>query len=219
MNRYYAVLIDEVRAQGGVVANIVGDSLLAIWAGPALNAELCRRACTTALNISRQIDSLDEFCAQLPTCFAVHGGSFSLGNLGATGHFEYSPVGDIINTTARIEKYNRKLGTRHLASDVVVKHLATPDELITTQQLGTFSLHNKEQALDVWQFGPSDKGFTLNNSVYRRSFKQALGALQDGDTQHACKLFSQLAHRFPEDGPSRYYHQLCEASIHSLSNS
>ena len=40
-----------------------------------------------------------------------------VGNVGGSGRFAYSVVGDSVNTAARLESLNKQLGTRILASD------------------------------------------------------------------------------------------------------
>ncbi|HEY7771756.1 MAG TPA: adenylate/guanylate cyclase domain-containing protein [Marinagarivorans sp.] len=145
MNRYYEQLVSAVNKNGGTVANIVGDSLTAIWTGPHIDSDMCERALRTVLDMQSAIDTHPQLTQHLPTCYALHGGQFSLGNLGAAGHFEYSPVGDIINTTSRIEHFNRELDTCLLLSQAIAAHLAPAPLNHHIVGLGNFALRNKKQ--------------------------------------------------------------------------
>lgn len=211
MNRYYTVLIEEVEKHEGMVANIVGDSLLALWIGPTINAELCEKACLTAMDVAKRIDAITDLCATLPTCFAVHAGMFSLGNLGASGHFEYAPVGDIINTTAHIEKLNRALGTRKLVSSIVMENLSAAFQAtVPARYLGRFKLHNKSNtvelsSIDCFSAKPRESPFDLNSH-----FSCALKHYQAADYALARILFSQILEHCPNDGPTLYYYSKCE---------
>ncbi len=49
MNRYFQILFDPVKKHGGVISNVVGDSVLAIWVAPQPDSELRRQACSAAL--------------------------------------------------------------------------------------------------------------------------------------------------------------------------
>lgn len=129
MNRYYREVVAEVERHGGVVANIVGDGLLALWptanSAIAINADnsaqkQAARACRAALAIVAASDGMSATLGEpLTTCVGIHCGAVSLGHLGAGQHFEYAPVGDAINTTARVEAYNRQLQSRILLSEPV----------------------------------------------------------------------------------------------------
>jgi len=123
MNRYYREIVDEVERHGGVVANIVGDGLLALWPIPDRQLvidEPAVQACRAALAIVAASDRMSTTLGEsLETCVGIHCGAVSLGNLGAGQHLEYAPVGDTINTTSRVEAYNRQLRTRILLTEPV----------------------------------------------------------------------------------------------------
>jgi len=146
LNAYYGCIIDIVNENGGAVANIVGDSLLAVWSCEKLDRALCETALETARKIIHNLHSPADGEAYFPTSIALHCGEFSLGHLGARNHFEYSPVGDIVNTTSRIEQLNRKLGTEILCSEDFASQL----EPQVTQYQGKFELKNKQQPLGIY---------------------------------------------------------------------
>ena len=150
MNGYYKELIAAVQNNGGTIGNIVGDSLMAMWTGPKIDAAMCQRAMQAVLDIQQAITKNPEFATHLPTCSALHGGQFSLGNLGAQGHFEYSPVGDIINTVSRIEHFNRELGTEFLFSQAIADQLTTPLAQHIKLNLGEFALRNKCEKISLY---------------------------------------------------------------------
>lgn len=162
MNRYYREVVAEVERQGGVVANIVGDGLLALWPKPdhqqADNTDnsggkAAAHACHAALAIVAASDRMSTTLGEpLATCVGIHCGALSLGNLGAGQHFEYAPVGDTINTTSRVEAYNRQLHTRILLTEPVRSWLAqcwpTPFSL---RSHGSAALKGKREPLGLYE--------------------------------------------------------------------
>ncbi|BCD96660.1 CHASE2 domain-containing protein [Marinagarivorans cellulosilyticus] len=150
MNGYYKELIGAVQNNGGTIGNIVGDSLMAMWTGPKIDTAMCQQAMQAVLDIQQAITNTPAFASQLPTCSALHGGQFSLGNLGAQGHFEYSPVGDIINTVSRIEHFNRELGTEFLFSQAIAEQLTTASTPHIKLKLGEFALRNKSEKTSLY---------------------------------------------------------------------
>lgn len=150
LNRYYKKLIDVVNKNNGAVANIVGDSLLAVWTAEQLDNGICETALATASEIMATLQNTQDTENNFPTSIALHCGEFSLGHLGAGNHFEYSPVGDIVNTTSRIEQLNRKLGTTILCSAHFVR--TRGEEGMRYQ--GEFVLKNKQEPLVLYAYQP-----------------------------------------------------------------
>jgi len=156
MNRYYREIVDEVERHGGVVANIVGDGLLALWPIPDRQTEIeepAVQACRAALAIVAVSDHMSTTLGEsLETCVGIHCGAVSLGNLGAGRHLEYAPVGDTINTTSRVEAYNRQLRTRILLTEPVhqwlLRYLPIPFLL---RDHGSAILKGKRDSLGLYE--------------------------------------------------------------------
>jgi adenylate cyclase len=206
MNRYYAVLIQVVKENGGFIGNLVGDGMLALWTGPTITPSMCASALQTVLEIRRRLAQEPDLANQLPTCFGLHGGQFSLGNLGSSGHFEYSPVGDMINTASRIEHFNRNLGTCLLCSGPVAEQLAAQDA--TDQKLrylGNFQLRNRSESVALYTYETVPEPLSAG-------FKQAFENYQNQNFGLALAQFSHLVNAFA-DGPSAYYAQLCHQQL------
>jgi len=204
MNRYYAVLIQVVKENGGFIGNLVGDGMLALWTGPAITPQMCTSALQAALEIRRRLALEPDLQNQLPTCFGLHGGQFSLGNLGSSGHFEYSPVGDMINTASRIEHFNRNLGTQVLCSGPVAEHLIS-SPTAKLRFLGNFQLRNKAESVPIYCHCAHEEPLLIQ-------FKQAYENYQNQNFGLALTLFTQMADEFA-DGPSAYYANLCRQQL------
>ncbi|MDZ7924438.1 MAG: adenylate/guanylate cyclase domain-containing protein [Marinagarivorans sp.] len=208
MNRYYEQLIAIVKSHNGTIGNIVGDSLMAIWTAPALTTAMCQQAFKAVQDIQQKVSGDSEFAVHLPTCAALHGGQFSLGNLGGTGHYEYSPVGDIINTVSRIEAFNRNLNTTFLCSSVIYDYLAAVPNHHGLCPLGQFALRNKKDAVALF----TSLETSNNSCVASELFARALAYFEAKDFDRALTLFNELqAHELA--GPSEYYINSCLANI------
>lgn len=146
MNQYYTILNQTVSEHGGQVVNILGDGLLAIWTDKSGPSSAKRNACKAALDI---IKTTDQFCQRtnksLTTCIGIHYGPASVGDLGSDKHFEYAPVGDTVNTTAKIEAYNRGINTRILISESIYNND------IKTKTIGETSLPGKQKPVYLYE--------------------------------------------------------------------
>ncbi len=212
MNRYYPILLKEVKERGGIIGNIVGDSMLALWTGAEVSESMCEQALSAAIAIQKNLTKakLDK---TLPTGFALHGGQFSLGNLGAQEHFEYSPVGDIINTTSRIEPMNRKLDTKLLCSHLVYKLLANSSYQKQFRYVGQFDMHNKASSFELFAFEGMQDAVDLLPDGLQSLFAEAIASFEDEKTDHALQLFGSVLDKSPNHGPSRYYKNLIQNRI------
>ena len=200
LNRYYERLMSFIKEENGVVANIVGDSLLAFWIAKTSEEEAAAQAMRTALKIADIMNKPSQEDINLPTSVAIHGGEFSLGNLGGLDHFEFSPVGDIVNTVSRIEPLNRKLGTKILVSSNVAEKIIAAN----LRYVGKFALKNKSSDTLVYEL----KSTPIDPQI-KEAFSQALYHFEEQDYPKAELCFNRLLEELPEDGPCRYYLTEC----------
>ncbi|MFT5960832.1 MAG: adenylate cyclase [Burkholderiaceae bacterium] len=208
MNRYYATLFAPVAARGGIVSDVKGDAMLAIWTG--YDADRCLRAnaCHAALDIQHSIQS-DSASPVLPTRIGLDVGPLTLGNVGAGQHYEYRAVGDTVNTASRIESLNRQLGTSVLASAAVIEGL---DEFVL-RPLGTFLLSGKSVPVTVCELRARCDTQASQDRWLCDAFAGALDAFCQQRWQEAVADFSRILEIMPKDGPSRFYLHQCVRNI------
>lgn len=201
MNRYFAAVFQPVKEHQGVISNIIGDAVLAFWVATGDEADLHLKACEAALAVSRSVATFNAAVGadmQLPIRIGLHAGRILIGNFGAADHYEYRPVGDIVNTATRLEGLNKLVGTRILASGEVMKDLKG----IPARCLGDFLFVGKSQPLAVYAPGMDENS----------TFDAGLEAFRSGRWREAEAFFALAA--AANDGPSRYYRSLCQSFLH-----
>jgi adenylate cyclase len=208
MNRYYETLFRPVKKHGGVVSNLAGDSMLAIWVSATPDAALRDRACRAAIEIQEELDRLCDPSdpGRLRTRIGLHYGDVFLGNIGSAGHYQHSVMGDIVNTASRIEGLNKHLGTRSLVSDEVVDRL----EGFLSRELGTFRLKGKSLPVVVHELaGLRSEADGIRVEAFG-AFAEGLRAFRSGSFDEAASRFRRSLALLEEDEPSRFYLHLCE---------
>lgn len=208
LNRYYQTLFDPVSRHGGFISDVVGDAMLAIWAGTIPDKKLRQSACCTALDILHELNRfrLRPGQAALPTRFGLHAGVMVLGNVGAGDHFEYRAVGDVVNTTHRLEQLNKVLGTRILASAEILKGL----DGVVARALGSFQLAGKRHAFLVYELMGFTNTIDLETEPLYQQFNVAMEAFRAQRFAEAQRILQQLLALYPDDGPSHFYVGLCQ---------
>lgn len=147
MNAYYALLFEPVRRHGGIVSDVVGDAMMAIWAARDPDVDIRAAACRAALEIADAVSGgrLADGRAPLRTRIGLHCGTITLAHVGAGDHFEYRAVGDIVNTASRLEGLNKAQGTGILVSADMVAGLSEA----RVRPLGRFELPGKRSGIEV----------------------------------------------------------------------
>ncbi len=210
MNRYYAVLFEPVKRHGGLVQDVVGDSMLAVWATTDPDRSLRSRACLAALDIVTAVDRFNEASGRLalPTRIGLHSGRLLLGTVGAMDHYEYRAVGDIVNTATRLEGLNKHLGTRLLVSGDVLEGL----EGLITRELGSFLLAGKSKPVVVHELVMRTGESSPSERERCVIFAAALDAYRRGAWPEAMGLWGDALRAYGgQDGPSGFYLRLCES--------
>jgi adenylate cyclase len=208
LNRYYEVLFEPVKRLGGFVVNVVGDAMLAVWVHVEADDPSNRSACLAALDMDEAVRRFNRAASgqPLPTRIGLHAGPILLGNVGALDHYEYRPVGDIVNTATRIEGLNKYLGTDVLISDAALQGI----DGFLTRKVGSFLFLGKSAPLVMHELLGTRDGATPEQERLCRDFAEALEAFNQGAWGDAMAGFSAIDRTYDGDGPSRFFGPLCE---------
>lgn len=113
LNRFFAVVVEEVHRAGGSVNKFEGDAALAIFGAPLRVDDASGRALRTARTMAHRL------AAEIPECRAgigVAAGRAVAGNIGAAERFEYTVIGDPVNEAARLSDLAKTVPGYVLAS-------------------------------------------------------------------------------------------------------
>ncbi len=202
MNQYYSVMFPLVQKHGGIISDVIGDAMMALWAVSNETDNPQQEASQAAMEI---INAIDEFNQrqpdQLPTRIGLHYGSMRLGNVGAKEHYEYRAVGDIINTATRIEGLNKLLGTRILASEQITQGLSG----FFTREVGQFILKGKTKPINIHEIIGLEQDIPESWLTLKSEFSKALNFFKNSQWLEALQAFSNIKNNFPNDGPTLFY--------------
>jgi class 3 adenylate cyclase/CHASE2 domain-containing sensor protein len=195
LNQYLSGICEVVFAHGGTVTDFIGDAVFAMFNAPLRQDDHAARALACARD-------LDAFCETFRvrdlarelglgiTRIGVHTGVAAVGNMGADTHFKYSPIGDSVNTAARIEGLNKHFGTRFCASAETLKHCAD----VAVRPLGRVVMKGKTEPLEIFEILDAER----DRSPYMAEYRRAYAMLDAGD-EGAQALFAKLRAEDPDD--------------------
>jgi adenylate cyclase len=202
LREYFKLLSAAVSSQGGIIANITGDSMLAIWIDlPVAQQQLA--ACSATLEMGQAIEQFNKLSnlGAFPTRIGLHQGDFTLGSFVMGIPDTTNPVGDIVNTASRIEGVNKQLGTQILASSAITTELNG----IFYRTVGCFRFVGKHEPIELIEIvGMQSEVNTTNKTLYKH-FAKGLIAFRQGQWQAAKVIFQTLHDKYEYDGPTQFY--------------
>lgn len=207
MNRYYEAVFDPVRRYGGMVSNVIGDSMLALWIATKEDPSPLGEACHAALEIDRALRGFRQSnpAGEFLTRIGLHYGEIFLGNIGAANRYEYRPVGDIVNTATRIEGLNKYLGTRILVSREVCSSIHD----FLTRDMGAFRLAGKTKPVHVHELICRLEESSPRQRDCCARFSEGVDAFRRQSWEEASAKFYEALGIREGDGPSLFYLNLC----------
>jgi class 3 adenylate cyclase len=128
LNGYFEATCTAVTHHGGHIAKFLGDGILAIFGAPENNPWQSLDAVIAALSMRKAVNEYNEQLARqalpkLDVRVGVHRGNVVAGVVGSKENLEYTVIGDVVNTAARIESLTRKHGVDILISAEVRRAL------------------------------------------------------------------------------------------------
>ena len=225
LNRYLDRMAQLVLEHNGTLDKFIGDAVMAFYGAPVTDPTHSSHAISCAL-------SMDRFCREfevenhLKTRIGVHTGNVIVGNVGGEQRFDYTVIGDVVNSAARLEGANKYIGidaehitTICISGDTVAHCRETSDEAdaltlnltgdemrsrpegTTLRRIGKIVLKGRASPLDVFTTAPDD--YTPENLD---TYIEALESLEAGNHDEAGKIFKDLYN----DDLSAYQRLRCE---------
>ncbi len=152
LNTYYTLMFEAISLQGGVVNQMVGDGLMAIFGAPLPLSNHGEQAVRAALEMIEMIDlfNLDQAAAHRPAIrigIGISTGQVIAGYTGTQRRATYTCVGDIVNLAARLEAYTKVVKKPILIDEATRQSLS---ETIKVEDLGPTDIKGKNQEVKIY---------------------------------------------------------------------
>lgn len=159
LNSYYALMFDAIGGHGGIVNQMVGDGLMAIFGAPLPYEDHRQRAVRAALEMLDLVDGFDrEQVArggvEIRIGIGIAAGPVIAGFTGTQQRVTYTCVGDTVNLAAHLEGHTKVLG-RPILIDENVRH-GLSDE-IRVEAHGLVQFKAKSHAIQVYSVSPAPR--------------------------------------------------------------
>lgn len=149
LNAFFAKISDLISAHNGLINKFMGDAILAVFGvdgkeGAASNAI---QAAMHIISHTRTINLGDG--KEFDIGVGIHMGRAVAGTIGSTDRYEYTFIGDVVNTASRLDGLSKRLGYRIIISNKV--HSLLPAELKEKfVDLGPQRVRGKSDSVQVY---------------------------------------------------------------------
>jgi class 3 adenylate cyclase len=152
LNTYYTLMFDAISGQGGVVNQMIGDGLMAVFGAPLPLPEPPLAAVRAALDMIEMVELFNAERASegkppIAIGIGIASGEVIAGYTGTQQRATYTCVGDTVNLAARLEAQTKTAGHAVLVDAATQEALAGR---VATLPLGPMAIRGKAAAVDVF---------------------------------------------------------------------
>jgi adenylate cyclase len=207
LNTLLSPLSEAIQAQDGTIDKYIGDSIMAFWNAPVDVEDHAARACRAALRmgeIVREMNERDAFGFRamgrrdltVRIGVGINTGEACVGNMGSERRFNYSVIGDAVNTAARIEASCKAVGADLLVSEETMR--AAPGFAVL--EAGRVALKGKARPAALYALvGDESLGASAAFREFARLHERLIAAIDGGDAQAASVLVALCRRAAPVD--------------------
>lgn len=151
LNDYFAAMFEPISRHMGVVNQIIGDGLMALFGTISANENHREQAVLAALEMLDVLEGFNQkrIAASKPCIkigIGIASGTVMAGYAGTQHRATYTCFGDAVNLAARIETYTKTVGKSILIDSVTCEGLPNT---IKTESLGSVMFKGKSIPIDI----------------------------------------------------------------------
>jgi class 3 adenylate cyclase len=144
LNELFDVVVPVLEQHGGHVDKFIGDGLLAVFGAPEPLPGHAEWGVAAAREISAVVR--EQFAGELGIGIGVNSGPVVAGTIGGGGRLEFTVIGDVVNTAARVERVTRETGDEVLITEATRLLLDDPPGVVPR---GSVELPGKRERVAV----------------------------------------------------------------------
>ena len=152
MNKALTAQQSAVQKHEGMVDKYIGDAMMAIFNAPINLDKHEDKAIECALDIQKNMIELNKELIKegLPSIaigIGINSGEAIIGNMGSDSRFDYTAIGDAVNTAARLESSTKEVG-----QDLIIGQNTKQKSKFKLKLLEPIKVKGKAKALEIYTY-------------------------------------------------------------------
>jgi len=152
MNKALTAQQSAVQKYEGMVDKYIGDAMMAIFNAPIDLEDHETKAIQCALEIQNNMIQLNKELTSegLPSVaigIGINSGEAVIGNMGSDSRFDYTAIGDAVNTAARLESSTKEVG-----KDLIIGLNTKQNSKFKLKLLKPIKVKGKKKSLEIYTY-------------------------------------------------------------------
>ncbi|MFH1284915.1 MAG: adenylate/guanylate cyclase domain-containing protein [Candidatus Peregrinibacteria bacterium] len=214
INEYFTAMESIIQAFDGTIDKYEGDAIMGFWNAPVSQEDHIIRAYMAALEMKKGIGVLhqkwqSEGKPLIEFRIGINTGEAIVGNFGSKNRFDYTVMGDTVNTASRLESSaNKTYGTSIIVAgfEKLVGGAGAMAQVVM-REIDTVLLPGKSAPVTLYELVCLQKDLTPEIQNLLTTYAGGLAAYRQKNWQVAMAAFSSLA----ADPPSQIMLERCRA--------
>jgi adenylate cyclase len=183
----------ETTKRDGYVDKFVGDEAMIIFGAPLPLSER-KQALTTADLSFAILNNCKKIGVKISVGFGM--GLMSFGNYGTNNRPSFTPMGNEINTAARMEGYARKYGIHPIITSNVYELIKNQYRVVFAGQEQT---KIRDNPMEIYAIIEKNINITKEETLFWDRYDAALNSLTNGSVVEAFRQLTELRYERPDE--------------------
>lgn len=204
LNEYFNQMNECILANGGEIDKLIGDCIMAIHntVDEALNSAIEMRYSLRNFNSQRPVKG------RINNGIGINYGEVVAGNIGSSGKMDYTVIGDIVNTSSRIESLSKFYHLPILISGEVKNNLKNH---YIVRFIDRALVKGRSSPISIFEcFDYETEDIIRTKLGIEKDLFDLYGMYEKGDFSTALKGYKAIRN---ELGPHSYYPGLCKDPV------
>jgi len=209
MNRYMTAMTKKIIDNDGTLDKYIGDAQMAFWNAPLDDAEHARHAVKTALEMLDDLKNFNDIIVAegIPPFgmgLGINTGDVVVGNMGSSQRFDYTCLGDAVNTASRLEGQSKPYHVKMVIGPKTYEYVK--DEYLCLE-LDILAVKGKAIGVNIYTI--VDK--TPINENYARTHKDFIKYYRAQEWNRLDNYFAVLETAF--NGEMKEYYEMMKERV------
>jgi len=214
LNEYFTLMVDCIRAEGGMLDKFIGDAIMAAFGVPLVHGDDEDRAVRVAINMMKALqqwnmERADEGKPPVHIGIGLNTDQVVTGNIGSPTRMDYTMIGDGVNLASRLESACKHYKTQILISENTYQAL---NGTYRIRLIDRVVVKGKTLPVNIYEVLDHHTEQSFPNLMDTVSyFSEGLNRYRQAQWQQAINQFTKALKLNPGDSLSQMYIDRCEA--------